>query len=183
MEEVMAENNAVVRVYDPHAEAQATLEDLERSGFAMNNLSIVGKDYHSDKQFIGGYHNAGDQMKTWSELANSWGGLWGLLLGSGFYLIPGIGPVIVFGPLVSSIVRALQTAVIPDDLSALGAGLHNIGIPKHSIMEYETAVKFDKFIIIAHGTPDDRANTNGALESSGAAQIFPIPRWEIRRRA
>ena len=179
----MAENNAVVRVYDPHAEANATLKDLEKSGFAMNKLSIVGKDYHSDKQVIGGYHNASDRMKTWSELANSWGGLRSLLLGSGFYFIPAIGPVIVFGPLVSSIVRALEAAVIPDDFSALGAGLHSIGIPKHSIMEYETAVKFDKFIIIAHGTADDLANANDALESPGAAPIVPILRREIRRRA
>jgi len=152
----------VVRVYDPQAETNATLKNLEKSGFAMNQLSIVGRDYHPDKQVIGGYHNAGDRMKTWGELANSWGGLQGLLLGSGFYFIPGIGPVIVFGPLISSIVGALKAAVIADDLSALGAGLHSIGIPKHSIMEYETAVKFDKFIIIAHGTPDDLANAKNA---------------------
>ncbi|HLN87283.1 MAG TPA: hypothetical protein VK200_12495 [Candidatus Limnocylindrales bacterium] len=178
----MAENNAVVRVYDPHAEAKATLKDLERSGFAMNKLSIVGKDYLTEERVIGGYHNAGARMKTWGELANSWGGLRGLLLGSGFYFIPGIGSVIVFGPLVSSIVRALEAAVIPDELSALGAGLHRIGISKHSIVEYEKAVKFDKFIIIAHGAPDDFANTHGVLESPGAPQIVPILRREIRRR-
>jgi hypothetical protein len=179
----MAENNAVVRVYDPHAEAKATLKDLEKSGFAMNKLSIVGKDYLTEARIIGGYRNAGDRMKTWGELANTWGGLRGLLLGSGFYFIPGIGSVIVFGPLVSAIVRALEAKVITDELSALGAGLHRIGIPKHIIMEYETAIKFDKFIIIAHGAADDLANAPGVLESSGAAQIVPILRREIRRRA
>jgi hypothetical protein len=169
----------VVRVYDPHAETNATLQDLESSGFAMNQLSIVGRDYHSDKPVIGGYHNAGDRMKTWGELANSWGGLPGLLLGSGFYFIPAIGPVIVFGPLVSSIVRALKVAVFPDELSALGAGLHSIGVPKHSIMEYETAIKFDKFIIIAHGTPDDLANAKIARRGANRS----ILRRKICRRA
>ena len=179
----MAENNAVVRVYDPDGEAKANLRDLERSGFAMNKLSIVGKDYLTAERVVVGNHNAGDRMKTWSELANTWGGLRGLLLGSGFYFIPGLGSVIVFGPLVSLIVRALEAVVIPDGLSALGAGLHRIGIPKHIIVEYERAIKFDKFIIIAHGAVDDLANAHGVVKSPGAAQIIPILRPEIRRRA
>ncbi len=57
----MAENNAVVRVYDPHAEAEATIKELYRSGFDMNKLSIVGKDYHIAGHVIG-YYNAGDRM-------------------------------------------------------------------------------------------------------------------------
>ena len=69
------------------------------------------------------------------------------------------------------------------DRSALGAGLHSIGIPKHSIMEYETALKSDKFIIIADGTPDDLAKAKSVLESPGAAQIVAILRGELRRRA
>ena len=39
----MAENNAVVRVYDPHAEVEATIKELQSSGFDMNRLSIVGR--------------------------------------------------------------------------------------------------------------------------------------------
>lgn len=148
----------------------------------MNQLSIVGKDYHTEERVIG-YHNAADRMKVWGEVRIFCGGLSGLLMGSAFYFIPGIGPVIVFGPLVSWIVRALEGAVMTGELSALGAGLHSIGKPKHSIMEYETALKYDKFIVIAHGTPDDMPKAKSVLESSGAAQIVPILRAEIRQLA
>jgi hypothetical protein len=168
----MAENNAVVRVYDPHFETELTIKELQRSGFDMNKLSIVGKDYHTEQQVIG-YDNAGDGMKVWGEMASFCGGLSGLLLGSGFFFIPGIGPVIVFGPLVSWIVRALQCAVRVGGLSALGAGLHSIGIPKNSIIQYETALKSDKFLAIAHGMPDDIAKAMSILETSGAGQIAP----------
>jgi hypothetical protein len=105
----MAQNNALVRVYDPHPETEATIKELQRSGFDINKLSIVGKDYHIAGHVIG-YYNAGDRMKVWCQLADFWGGLSGLLFGSAFFLIPGIGSVLVFGPLVSWIVRALEGA-------------------------------------------------------------------------
>jgi hypothetical protein len=40
-------------------------------------------------------------------------------------------------------------------LSALGAGLYSIGIPKDSILKYETAVKSGKYVVIAHGSPTE----------------------------
>ena len=168
----MAENNAVVTVYDPHADVDATIEELQSSGFDMNKLSIVGKDYHTEKDVIGSV-NGGDRMKVWCRFGDFCGGLSGLLLGSGFYLVPGVGPVIVFGPLVSWIVGALEGAVMAGELSALGAGLHRVGIPNNSIVEYERALKFDKFIVIAHGARDAVVKAKRILETPGAAQIAP----------
>jgi len=110
-------------------------------------------------------------MKVWCQLADFWGGLSGLLFGSAFFLIPGIGSVIVFGPLVSWIVRALEGAVKAGGLSALGAGLHNIGVPKNSIMEYETALACDKFLVIAHGTADEMAKARSIFETTRATQV------------
>lgn len=45
--------------------------------------------------------------------------------------------------------------------SALGAGLYGMGIPKDSILRYETALRTDKFVLVAHGTRDE---TNRAKE-------------------
>jgi hypothetical protein len=89
----------------------------------------------------------------------------------------------VFGPLVSWIVRALEGAVMVDGLSVLGAGLCNIGILKNNIMEYEKALKSDKFIVIAHGTPNDLAIAKSIFETPGAAQISPIIGSKFRQRA
>ena len=44
------------------------------------------------------------------------------------------------GPLVAWIVGALEGAVLMGGLSALGAGLYSIGIPKDSVVKYETAL-------------------------------------------
>ena len=177
----MAEkNNAVVRVYNPHAETEATIKELQRSGFDMNKVSIVGKDYYIERHVIG-YHNAGDRMKVWCQLGEFWGGLSSLLFGSAFFLLPGIGPVIVFGPLVSWIVRALEGPVMASGLSALGAGLHNIGVTNASIMEYEMALKSDKFLVIVHGTADETAKVKSILETTGSIQatVDYRERWHL----
>ncbi len=63
-----------------------------------------------------------------------------MLFGSAFFVISGIGPLLVAGPLVAWIVGAVEGAVVVGGLSAIGAGLYSIGIPKNSIVEYETAL-------------------------------------------
>ena len=130
----MSEHNAVVGVYTSHPKAEAAVKELQNAGFDMQKLSIVGKDYHTEEHVIG-YYNAGDRMQFWGKRGAFWGGLWGLLFGSAFFLIPGIGPIIVFGPLVGWIIAALEGAVVVGGLSALGAGLYSIGIPKDSIVQ------------------------------------------------
>jgi hypothetical protein len=103
--------NAMVAVYNTHIEAEAGIKELQRAGFAMKKLSIVGKDYHSDERVVG-YYNTGDRMKYWGKLGAFWGGIWGLLFGSAFFMIPGFGPILVAGPLVAWLVGALEGAII-----------------------------------------------------------------------
>jgi predicted alpha/beta-hydrolase family hydrolase len=67
-------------------------------------------------------------------------------------MIPGLGPILAAGPVVAWIVAGLEGAVEVGALGALGAGLYSIGIPKDSIVEYETALKTDQFLLIVHGT-------------------------------
>lgn len=165
----MDTQNSVVAIYDAHDKAEAAVKELQKSGFAMNNLSIVGKDYHSEEHVVG-YYNAGDRMAFWGKLGAFWGGLFGLLFGSAFFFIPGIGPLVVFGPLVTWIVGALEGAVVVGGLSALGAALFSIGIPKDSIIKYESALKADKFLVIAHGTPEQVENAHRILDMAGASE-------------
>lgn len=146
---IAQEKSAVVAMYDTHIEAETAIRELQKSGFDMTKLSIVGKGYHTDEEVVG-YYNVGDRMKSWGKTGAFWGGIWGLLFGSAFFLIPGIGPILAAGPLVVWIVGALEGAAVVGGLGALGAALFSIGIPKDSIIAYETQIKAGKFVVIAH---------------------------------
>jgi uncharacterized membrane protein len=164
----MSKVNSVVAIYHTHTEADQAVKELQRGGVDMHKLSIVGKGYHTDEQVVG-YYNTGDRMKYWGKIGAFWGGFWGLLFGSAFFMIPGLGPILAAGPVVAWIVGALEGAVAVGGLSALGAGLYSMGIPKDSIVKYETALKTDQFVLIAHGTAAEVAKAKDIIETTHPA--------------
>lgn len=143
--------NVTVGIFKTHHEAEEAVKELQKAGIAMNELSIVGRDYHSEEDVVG-YYNSGERMKYWGKQGAFWGGIWGLFFGSAFFWIPAVGPLIVAGPLVLLIVAGLEGAVIVGSVSALSAGLLSLGIPEDSVITYEAAIKAGSFVIIAHGT-------------------------------
>jgi uncharacterized membrane protein len=166
----ISDPKAVIAVYNTHPEAETAVKELQRGGFDMKKLSVVGKDYHTDEQVVG-YYNVGDRMKSWGKWGALWGGLWGLLFGAAFFWVPGVGPLLVAGPLSAAIVAALESAVVVGGLSVLGAALCSIGIPKDSVLRYETAVKSDKFLLVAHGTEAEVAKAKEILRTTRPAEL------------
>lgn len=169
-------HSSVVATYDSHTAAEAAVKELKTANFDFKKLSIVGRDYHTDEHVVG-YYNTGDRMRAWGRVGAFWGALWGFMFGSAFFFIPGIGPLVIAGPLVSWIVGALEGAVVVGGLSALGGGLASVGIPKDSILKYETAMKSDKFLLIVHGTADDVVTAKGILAGTDSESMDFHDSW------
>ena len=167
----MDQTNAVIAVFDTHEKAEEAISELQKSGFNMRQLSIVGKDYHTEEHVVG-YYNTGDRMKYWGKMGAFWGGIWGWLMGAAFFAIPGVGPVLVAGPIIAWIVGALEGAAVVGGLSAVGAGLYSFGIPKDSVLKLETALKADKFIVMAHGTATDVTKAKEILSVHASSNII-----------
>jgi hypothetical protein len=159
---VSTDMNFAVAVYRTHVEAEGAVKELQRSGFDMTKLSIAGRDYHTDEHVVG-YYNMGDRMKAWGKMGAFWGGLWGFMFGA-FFLVPGVGPILVAGPLVAWIVGALEGAVAVGGLSALGAALFSSGIPKDSVLKYESEIQAGNFVLLAHGTPEEVRRAKSSLD-------------------
>ena len=148
----MGEHNAVVAMCNTHTETEAAIKELKRAAFNVKKLSIVGKDYHTDKHVLG-YYNTGDHMKYWGTA------------------IPGIGPVLIAGPLLGWVLGALEETVVTGGMTAIGVALNNLGIPKDSVLNYETALKSSKFILLAHGTAEEVAHAQSIIQTKRARSI------------
>ncbi len=163
-------NNSTVAVYATHATAEAAVKELQKSGFDMKTLSIIGRDYQTDEHVIG-YYNIGDRVKAWGKSGAFWGGIWGLFLGSAFFWVPGIGPLLVAGPFISSIIGALEGAVLVGGMSAIGGALASVGVPKDSIVTYETALKTGKYVLIVHGTAEETLKAKEIIQRTSPESV------------
>jgi len=168
------DSTTIVAIYKTHTDAEQAVRDLQHGGFDMKKLSIVGKDYQTNEH-VAGFYNTGDRVKYWGKFGAFWGGLWGLLFGAAFLFVPALGPVVVAGPLVASIIAGLEGAVTVGGLSAIGAALFSIGIPKDSVVRYEVALKANQFLLIAHATADEVTKAREILRNSSAAEVNVHP--------
>jgi hypothetical protein len=151
--------DSVVAVFADHNAAETAVKKLASAGFEMKNLSVVGKGYHSEEKVVG-FYNVGDRVKFWGARGAFWGGLWGWFLGGLFMATP-VGHVVVLGYLAAAAISAAESAVMVGGMSAFGAALYSIGIPKNSVIQYEADVKADEFLVMARGTAEEmsRAKT------------------------
>ena len=94
-----------------------------------------------------------------------------MLLGGIFIATPAAGPVVVLGYLAAIVITALENAILVGGLSAIGAALYSIGIPKNSVVEYEAALKADNFLVMAHGTAEEVARAKVNLASAKPSRL------------
>lgn len=166
----MPRDNAVIASYKSHESAERAVKELQRSGFDMKKLSIVGKDYHVEESPVA-FYNTGNRMAFWGKQGAFWGSLWGILFGSALIVIPVVGHLIVMGPLVATFVSALEGATLGGGAGVIAGALASIGIPRDSVLRYEKLVAAGEFLIVAHGTPSEIEHARVILHTAGASNV------------
>jgi hypothetical protein len=164
------DQSSAVAVFSDHSGAENAIRTLKNSGFDITKLSVLGKDFPSEDNVVGIY-GAGDRLKYWGKMGAFWGGMWSLLPGSAFLIVPGIGTVVIAGPVATWIVSALEGAVFVGGVSAIGAGLVSLGISKDKALKCESSMKAGKLLLILHGTYTDAIKARNTLESTAAEEI------------
>ena len=165
-----SQTDAAVASFDNHAAAEAAVKALTEEGFDIKKLSVIGKGYHTEEKPLG-FYNVGDRIKFWGANGAMWGGLWGLFFGGLFVTVPVIGPVFVVGYMAAIAASALESAVVVGGISAIGAALYSIGIPRNSVVRYDSLIKADKFLVVAHGTSEEINRAKLSLNRLGAHSL------------
>jgi hypothetical protein len=136
----------------------------------MKKLSIVGRDYHTEEQPVG-FYNTGDRVRYWGRRGAFWGSVFGILFAPAFFWIPGIGPLLTGGLIGSFLMGTIEGAVVGAAVgggaSAFAAALAGMGIPNDSVILYESAIKADKFVLLATGTTSEAQRAYAVLVKHG----------------
>ena len=166
----MDKYQTAIGVFADHEAAEKAVKTLTAAGFEMKHLSVVGKGYHSEEKVVG-FYNVGDRVKFWGSRGAFWGGFWGLFFGGLVLTAPLTGPVMIVGFLATVAISGIENAVVVGALGALGAALYSIGVPKDSVVQYESDIKADSFLVMARGSTQEVERAKAILGTTNATRV------------
>ncbi len=167
-------------VFDHPGDARPLVDEMIKNDFPMDQISILHKAGGQGDDFLGiAYTNEKERFKVWGAQGALWGSLGGLLASAaGLFLLPGIGPVFIAGPLIDVIAGAaagagLMTAGVA--ATHLTIALRRIGIPEDKLEILHQAVMDGKTVVLIHCGNDDPEFWRQRLVWKGANPVFTMP--------
>jgi hypothetical protein len=180
---VVTRNKRAVGVFASHSQAENALNELNRSGFEMNQVSIVARDAdkleQSDRIGATNIRDADDEtladegLKTGATAGGVVGGLTGLLVGLGTLAIPGVGPIMLAGATATAIATSVAGGAIGAAAGGMVGGLIGLGIPEDRAQDYHDRVIRGEYLVIIDGTEAEIAHAGEILNRQGVSQ------WEV----
>ena len=161
----------VVGLYDHISQARDTVEDLVDAGFKRDQISFTanasaaeyGKyfdeegQHRTDIDYDADYDDhemtSGEGAAAGAGIGATIGGLGGLLMGLGLLAVPGVGPALAAGPIVSALVGAGIGAAA----GGLMGALVNHGVPEEEAGYYSEGVRRGGSLVMLT-VDDDRVN-------------------------
>lgn len=154
--------HSVIAHFPSHVEAEHVVLELQKQGFDIQKLSIIGKDYETAEHVRG--------FLTWKDTAtvgaaggvywgSFFGGLFGILAGAGVVFIPGVAPIVIAGPIAGVLAGWLEGTIVGGAgaaaIGGIAGALGGLGIPKNEVLKYESKIQAGEFIVLVTGTDDD----------------------------
>jgi hypothetical protein len=161
-------SKTITKMYDNYGDAKAAVNDLERLGVPHNDISIIAKD--GDDGETRAAEDAGKGATTGAAI----GGVGGLLAGLGILAIPGLGPVVAAGWLVSTAVGAGVGALAGGAVGGLVGALQKEGVNEHDAHVYSEGVRRGGSLVSAKVSDDLARQAEAALDSHKA--VDPVQR-------
>jgi hypothetical protein len=166
----MSQDNSVVGIYTSMDAAEDAVRQLGQGGFPIQNVSILARDLGSESK-VHGFVTSCDVAKS-SARTGAWvGGIFGPLAGAAFLWVPGVGPLVVAGSLASALLGGVEGAVAGAATTGVLGWLFSLGIGKQHILKYEQSVRAGKYLVIAHGSPDDVNRAKQVLAGTKPAEL------------
>jgi hypothetical protein len=162
----------VIATYPDHASAEDVVRRLQKEGIPMQDLSIVGKDFQTVEQPLG-FVTTGAVAGEGASIGAWTGGIFGLLIGAAFLILPGLGPVVVAGPLAAALIGGIEGALAGAAFGGLTGALVGMGISRDKAIRYESQVKAGNFLVTLRGD-ESQIERARSLFAAGKAETTEV---------
>ncbi|MEW5744255.1 MAG: DUF2382 domain-containing protein [Nitrospirota bacterium] len=159
----------IVGLFNTSREAEDAINDLIRSGFKREDISMMASSEEEGK----GGKKGGDGGGTAKGAAKgagtgaAVGGVAGLLVGLTGLTIPGLGPIIAAGPLAATLSGIGAGAVA----GGVVGGLTKMGVPKEHAEHYAEGVRRGGTLVTVHTSDDEAERAADIMNRHGAVDI------------
>ena len=169
-------------IFDNRGNAEGALSELEDAGFRVKDISIIMKDSSEAQKIreVTPGTTLGEGAAEGATTGAVLGGLAGLLIGIGAIAIPGIGGLLIAGPLAATLglTGAAATTVSGAVTGALAGGilgaLVRLGIPENRAREYETSIKAGGILLAVPAEEREESEVREILEDHHAANVDAV---------
>src|SRR5688572_20053205 len=165
----MVEEDTVVAVLAAMSNATQAVRQIRSGGVDPKEISIIARA-HGVEEISAGYYSLGRGPHYLGNDSPFWTGLWAEGLQGGFLSIPGLGPVVIVGPLLESLLGRLD-ACGPNDGHPIQRALRDNGVPAAVGKKYEDAVKANMVLVLVRGPTDDVARAAAAMSRTHVLEL------------
>ncbi len=168
---ITSASKTVVGIFDSMNQAENAVRALESAGISRGDISVVANKNTSGSDETTGSETAttagASHVATDAGIGAALGGVGGLLLAFAGLAVPGIGPILVAGPILAALGGAGIGAVAGGVIGALTEA----GVPEDEAHYYAEGVRRGQVLVTVH-TDESRADqARQVLDSSGAVDV------------
>jgi hypothetical protein len=155
----------VIGLFDRMDEARPVVQALIDGGFRRDDVSLVSRHEGEYVAERGDERSSGAAIGAGAGAAL--GGLGGLLIGLGALAIPGIGPVLAAGPLVTALAGAGLGAAAGGIIGALT----DLGVPEEEAHYYAEGVRRGGVLVAVEADDQQADRAAEIMEHAGAIDV------------
>jgi hypothetical protein len=176
----------VTGLFDSYTMAEEAVGKLEAAGIPHRDISILGSNLHGDHDHITGeatHSDVGSGVSHGAGIGAAVGGIGGLLAGLGLIAIPGVGPVVAAGWLVTTLVGAGTGAIVGGAAGGLAGGLTRAGVPEADAHVYAEGVRRGGTLVTARvessmaGQARDILNRSSQVDIDDRRSAYQADGW------
>jgi hypothetical protein len=143
----MAKDIAVFGIFRDRASLENAVSSLKGAGFRSTDISALFPDNTGTKEFAHELHTKAPEGAVAGASSGAvLGGVLGWLVGIGAIAIPGLGPFIAAGPIVT----ALAGMGVGGTVGGITGALIGMGMPEYEAKRYEGLIRSGGILLSVH---------------------------------